>query len=105
MEDTIKSVEAVAEEVKEEKTSIVLTNEEKNVILQYQRATEDVKITLANLRRQYLNSENRLLAGISEAENHFVTHLRKVANSHGVAADDQSWIFDPTSFSFQKRKA
>lgn len=89
----------------EEKTVIELQENEKKVIQEYQRAIEGAKSNLGNLRRQYLASENRLIGVMTQAENDFVSHIKKVADSLGLKTDSEDWVFDPNTYTFRKREA
>jgi vacuolar-type H+-ATPase subunit E/Vma4 len=92
------------EEQAQKQEEIQLSDEEKRTVLEYQRAIDNAKISLTNLRRQYLSSENKILGAITKAEGEYLDHIKKVAAGHGIQEDDAaSWVFDPNTFSFSKK--
>lgn len=90
------------EEQVEKKAEVTLTEEEKNMIRAHQELIDRERMTLANLRMQYLASERQVMANMEKAQNDFVSHLKVLSKAKGIPANEE-WIFDAATFSFRPR--
>lgn len=84
--------------------NVKLQENDVKVVQEYQRAIENAKSSLGNLRRQYLVSENKLISALTQAEGDFVSHIKKVADSLGIQTNSEDWVFDPSSYTFRRRE-
>jgi hypothetical protein len=88
----------------DETETIELASEEVETIRAYQSAIENAKMTLGELRLQYLAAERRLMVQIEKSHQDFITHLRMLSQSRGVP-DGGDWVFDQSAYVFRKRTA
>lgn len=88
----------------DESETICLAPEDIETIKAYQSAIENAKMTLGELRLQYLAAERRLMVQIEKSHQDFVTHLRMLSQSKGVS-DSGDWVFDQSACAFRKRTA
>lgn len=83
-------------------TLVELSNEEKQLAVVYQRQIERSRLTLANLRMQYLAAERRTLEAIDKAQVDFVSHLKALCQTKGIPQKEE-WLFDPNELNFKKK--
>ncbi len=88
---------------KVEQDVITLTVEEKNIIRAHQEIMDKERLTLANLRMQYLASEKQLVTNIEKSQNDYVSHLKVLSKAKKVPATGK-WIFDPIAADFKLQK-
>jgi hypothetical protein len=79
-----------------------LTDEEKNIIKAYQKMIDKEKMLLANLRIQYITSENRVIQDLEKAQNDFYSHIKILSKSKNIPAN-QEWFFDPAELCFKPK--
>jgi hypothetical protein len=83
---------------------VQLTEEEKNVLVQYKQKSDSEAFSLGNLRKQFLASEKQVLERCAKADQDLMDHLRILAKANGVPEDEQ-WSFSFDTFSFSKVEA
>ena len=80
---------------------IVLTEEEKNVLLQYKQKSDSEAFSLGNLRKNFLASEKQVLEKCVKVDQDLMEHLRMLAKANGIPEEEQ-WSFSFETFSFSK---
>ena len=86
----------------EEKNILELTEEETNVLKEYQKVIDNEKINLGNLRLQFLISERSFISRIEKAQEDFYSHLKKLSQIKNIPTTGE-WFFDPITYVFKKR--
>jgi len=81
---------------------IKLSEDEINVIKEYQKTIDGEKASLGGLRLQFLSSEQDIIEKIKKAHGDFLSHLKVLSQSKNVPTDGE-WVFDPTAFVFRKK--
>lgn len=86
----------------EESEVIKLTDEEVETLKAYEQNIELERANLGSLRQNYLIAERKGLESIAQANADFVGHLKVLAQGKNIPAD-QTWIFDPSDYSFKRK--
>lgn len=86
-----------------EDKQVQLSEEEINIVRTYQVLVDRQNAVLGAIRRHYLASEKKTLEAIAKAESDLFSHIKVLAQSKGISTDE-SWIFDPKTFSFIKKE-
>lgn len=80
---------------------IKLTDEEKTITKHYQDIITQKKMSLANLRQQYLLAENNIIQQVAKAEEDYKSYLKSLADGKKLSAED-NWVFDASKLVFKK---
>ena len=81
---------------------VKLTEEEINTLKQYQKAVENEKTHLGNLRLHFLLSEKNCINNIEKVQNEFYSHLKMLSQSKKIPTSGE-WFFDPENYVFRKK--
>ena len=95
--------EKVEAKLPEGTTMVELTQEEKNIVNAHQTLMERHRMSLSNLRMQYLGSERQIIDNIGKAQADFVAHLKMLSQTKGIP-EGEEWVFDPNDLKFKKRE-
>ncbi len=82
---------------------IALTDDEKNVILQYKQKSDQDTFNLGNLRKQFCVAEKQVMEQVSKADADLLDHLRTLAKAKSVPEDGE-WMFNFETFTFSKKE-
>lgn len=85
----------------ETKNEVVLTEEEKKVLLQYKIKSDSESFVLGNLRKNFLVQEKQALEKCEKADKDLLEHLNILAKSNEISGDEQ-WTFNFETFTFSK---
>lgn len=88
--------------MEEERKVIELTEEEKENMRAILTLIEKQKAALGVLRRQYLNSESKLLEALDKGESDYISHVNMLSKMKKVPTSEEKWAFDPTACVFRK---
>jgi hypothetical protein len=88
--------------MEEKESNVKLTEEEKNMIKAYQKMIDHEKMLLANLRIQYITSENKVMQNLEKAQNDFYSHIKILSKSKNISTN-QEWFFDPAELCFKRK--
>ena len=87
----------------ENEDMIVLTEDEKNVVLQYKQKSDQDTFNLGNLRKQFVVSEKQVMDQVSKSDTDLLDHLKMLAKAKSVPEDGE-WMFSFETFTFSKKE-
>jgi hypothetical protein len=82
--------------------SVVLTEEEKKVFIQYKQKSDQETFSLGSLRKQFVYAEKQILERVEKADSDLMDHIKMVAKAKGVP-DGGDWVFNMETMSFSKK--
>lgn len=86
----------------ENENTVVLTDDEKNVVLQYKQKSDQDTFNLGNLRKQFNVAEKQVMEQASKSDTDLLDHLRMLAKAKSVP-EDGDWMFNFETFTFSKK--
>jgi len=82
---------------------IALTDDEKNVLMQYKQKSDQDTFALGNLRKQFVAAEKQVLEQTNKSDADLLEHLKMLAKAKNVPEDGE-WMFSFDSFTFSKKE-
>lgn len=80
--------------------NVLLSREEQALYSSYKNNIDNLLMRLANLRRQYVQSEKAILEEIGNTEQDLIKYIKALGQSKSLSPEGE-WIFDTNALCFK----